>query len=318
MHKSGYVSCVEDINAIDLNLLRLFAAVHRFGNVTQAAQVLGVAQPVASHGLARLRKQLGNALFVRCVGGVRPTPYAERLAPSVQAALDALQRALVQNRHFDPLTSDRRFVLHMSDIGESRVLPGLMAQLRRTAPHVRVETRTFAHTDIADALDAGRIDFAFGALPYLDGVQSQVVTKDSYQLVLSRSHPLAGAFGPGQASLASLEALDFVGVSTQVEALHLLRRLGLQSQLRLTVQYFTALPAIVRECALAAIVPMAILTLFDRNAFCVVDGPWDHEPFSIYMYWSRRSEADAGAQWFRQAVQQCVDAMDAGALALPS
>lgn len=305
---------MEDINTLDLNLLRLFAAVHRFGSVTQAAQVLGVAQPVASHGLARLRKQLGNALFVRCPGGVRPTPFAERLAPSVQSALDALQRALVQNRHFDPQTSVRTFMLHMSDIGESRVLPGLIAHLRRVAPHMRVETRALAHADIADALDAGRIDFAFGALPYLEGVQSQVVTTDSYQLVLSRVHPLASACTEGVATHDSLAALDFVAVSTQAEAMHLLQHLGLQSRVRLTIQHFTALPAIVRECDLAAIVPVAIRSLFDSGEFRVLDGPWRSEPFSIYMYWSRRSEADAGAQWFRQAVQRCVEAMETRAI----
>ena len=53
----------------------------------------------------------------------------------------------------------------MSDIGESRFLPELMAALRERAPAVRVETRPVPRAQIAEALDSGQIDFAFGFLP---------------------------------------------------------------------------------------------------------------------------------------------------------
>jgi len=50
------------IDAVDLNLLRLFDAVYRTRNVSRAAEALGLTQPAASHGLTRLRLLLGDAL----------------------------------------------------------------------------------------------------------------------------------------------------------------------------------------------------------------------------------------------------------------
>ncbi len=44
-----------NIKDLDLNLLRLFDAVWRTRSVSLAAQQLGMSQPAASQGLARLR-----------------------------------------------------------------------------------------------------------------------------------------------------------------------------------------------------------------------------------------------------------------------
>jgi DNA-binding transcriptional LysR family regulator len=60
------------IDAVDLNLLRLFDAVYRTRNVSRAAEALGLTQPAASHGLTRLRLLLGDALFTRAPAAWRP------------------------------------------------------------------------------------------------------------------------------------------------------------------------------------------------------------------------------------------------------
>ncbi|HRP28900.1 MAG TPA: LysR family transcriptional regulator, partial [Burkholderiaceae bacterium] len=39
------------INALDLNLLRIFDAVHRHRKVSRAAESLGLSQPAVSHSL---------------------------------------------------------------------------------------------------------------------------------------------------------------------------------------------------------------------------------------------------------------------------
>eukprot|EP01035_Chromulina_nebulosa_P003883 gene3883-5307_t len=115
------------IDAVDLNLLRLFDAVYRSRNVSRAAEALGLTQPG--------------------------------------------QEALSEPERFDPAASRKLFRIHMSDIGESRFLPELMASLQKQAPGVRVATRPVAHTALADALDSGVIDFAFGFLPQVKDTQ---------------------------------------------------------------------------------------------------------------------------------------------------
>src|SRR5690349_9451949 len=90
------------ISDIDLNLLRLFDAIYRLRNVSRAAEAVGLTQPAASHGLGRLRLLLGDALFERTAGGVKPTGRADRLAGAVRLALGTLEAALNENASFDP------------------------------------------------------------------------------------------------------------------------------------------------------------------------------------------------------------------------
>src|SRR6478735_8700869 len=101
------------IDAIDLNLLRLFDAVYRARSVSRAAESLGLTQPAASHGLGRLRLLLEDALFTRAPGGVAPTPRAERLAVAVQSALGTLEMALNEPDRFEPGASRKTFRIHM-------------------------------------------------------------------------------------------------------------------------------------------------------------------------------------------------------------
>ena len=65
---------------VDLNLLRLFDTIYRTRNISRAAEALDMSQPATSQALSRLRSAVGDHLFERTPGGVRPTPRAERLA----------------------------------------------------------------------------------------------------------------------------------------------------------------------------------------------------------------------------------------------
>src|SRR5690606_19741173 len=69
-----------NLRNVDLNLLVVFDALLRTRSVTRAAQVLNMSQPATSFALSKLRKMLGDPLFVRTASGIVPTPYAERLA----------------------------------------------------------------------------------------------------------------------------------------------------------------------------------------------------------------------------------------------
>ena len=54
-----------DLAKFDLNLLVVFDAMVRHGNVTAAGSELGSSQPAASDALAKMRKAFEDPLFVR-------------------------------------------------------------------------------------------------------------------------------------------------------------------------------------------------------------------------------------------------------------
>lgn len=80
-----------DLTRFDLNLLRVFEALHVQRNASLAAEALGLTQPAVSNALRRLRRETGDELFTRTPQGMAPTPRAERLAGSIAQALATLR-----------------------------------------------------------------------------------------------------------------------------------------------------------------------------------------------------------------------------------
>jgi DNA-binding transcriptional LysR family regulator len=285
---------------VDLNLLRLFDAVYRTGNVSRAAEQLGLTQPAASQGLSRLRALIHDPLFVRGAGGVQPTPKAQRLAEPVREALATLERALGETAGFEPAQSRRTFRLHMSDIGEGRFLPELLAALREQAPGVRIETLPVAREQIMGALDAGRIDFAFGFLPMVKETQRAQLLKDRYVVLLRAGHPFLHRRRTGARLLAALAELEFVAVRSHADTLRIVQQLQLEDRLRLVTEHFLVLPSIVQATDLAAIMPRNIALGFAGTV--VVEPPFPQRDFQVALHWSRRFEADPGNRWLRELV----------------
>ena len=291
---------------IDLNLLRLFDAVCRTRNVSRAADLLDITQPAASQGLARLRSLLGDPLFVRAGAGVRPTPKAEALAEAVRQAMGLLEQALhAQQAAFEPASARQVFRIHMSDIGEARFLPELMVGLRRAAPMVRVETMPLAPDDIAQALDEGRIDCAFGFLPSVRDTERAELLRDRYIVLVRAGHPLL----PDRRAARPtdweelLRALELVAVRTHSDTLRILELLQLQDRLRLTTHHFLVLPAIVRATDLGVVMPRNIALGFaEHGGYAVIEPPLPLAEFAVSLHWSRRHAQDPARAWLRSFI----------------
>ena len=123
---------------LDLNLLRVLAAIHRSGSVTAAGRALALSQPATSNALSRLRDHFRDDLFVRSPSGLKPTRLCERIAPEVQAQLQLLEATLTERDDFDPAHSEMRWRTSLSDLGEMMFLPPLALALRQQAPQAHL------------------------------------------------------------------------------------------------------------------------------------------------------------------------------------
>lgn len=296
-----FVSSMHGMNVrdLDLNLLHVFAAVHSARSVSRAADALGLSQPAVSHALTRLRLALHDPLFTRVSGGVKPTPKADQLARQVEAALQLLDVALHEADHFDAARSQRRFAVHMSDIGADEFLPLLMADIGRQAPGVRVEALQLAPEAIAPALEEGRLDLAFGYLPGLVGTESAPLLQERYVVLLRRGHP-AGRALRDLPPMQALEALDFILVASHAEPARALHLLGLQSRIRLTLPHFTVVPPILAATDLAVIMPLRpALRFAEHHGLQVLEPDLGLPPFTVAMHWTWRQAQDPGHRWLR-------------------
>ena len=294
-----------NIETLDLNLLRLFDAIWRRRSVSQAAEELGLSQPAASQGLARLRRHLDDALFVRAGAGVAPTPRAETLAVAVQSALGTLEQALAAAA-FEPLRSARVFRLHLSDIGEARFLPRLLTALRAEAPGTHLETQPWPHGEIAGALDSGRLDVAIGYLPMLGDTLSLPLFKDRYVIVLRRDHPILWHWRrrqPGQEA-ELLSRLHYASVRSHADTSRILHLLGVERRVHLTAANFLSLPDTVKATDLAVLMPSQIATRFVAlGEHAVLEPELPLREFTVSLYWSRRFDHEPAQRWLRGRIE---------------
>ena len=288
------------IEDFDLNLLHVFQAVYAAGSVSRAAERLQLSQPAVSHALARLRRSLGDPLFVRATGGVAATPRAERFARQCAVALGLLGDAIRESEHFEPASSQRRFAVHMSDIGADEFLPQLMAALRPQAPGVQIEAVQLDPPAIGPALESGRIDMAFGYLPGLTGTEHAPLLAEHYVVLLRRGHPLARELS----GRSALHRLDFILVASHSEPARALHLAGLESRIRLTLPHFTVAPSILEASDLAVVMPSRPARRFAaRHALQVVEADLGLPPFTVSIHWLWRMNADPGHRWLRALAQ---------------
>lgn len=286
---------------VDLNLLRLFDTIYRTRNISRAAEALDMSQPATSQALSRLRSAVGDHLFERTPGGVRPTPRAERLARAVQAGLALLEAGLADDDAFEPATSSAQLRLHLTDIGEARFLPAVMSEVRRAAPGIQVQTSSWPKEDIVQALDNGLIHFAIGFLPELKDTAKVDLLTDRYVLVMRSDHPLAEALGRRSLNMDQVRRLDLISVQSHAQTRRILHSLNLENRIRLETSTFLALPSIVRQTDLAVLMPKAIAMTFEpARRFAIVDARLPAGDFTVALHWSRRHEHLPMLRWARE------------------
>lgn len=74
---------------MDIRRWKVMLAVSDAGSYTRAAEEQGLTQSAVTQMMKALEKEVGFSLFVKSGRGMRPTPEAQSLLPSVRALLSA-------------------------------------------------------------------------------------------------------------------------------------------------------------------------------------------------------------------------------------
>ena len=297
---------------LDLNLLRLFEAVMREGNITRAAAAVGLSQPAASNALKRLRAYCGDPLFVRTAQGFKPTPMASAILPTVAESLRTLQAALDEYRSFEPARSERVFNLLMLDVGEMMFMPRLMAHLQPLAPGIRITCRQIERGRYAEVLAAGEADLALGQVPPgQPELVHQRLSDEPWVCLVGRGHAAEAA-----TEVTRRQFLDTPHVAIRPEVTmeaRIAQAMGAdyaQRRVALEVHHFMAMPLVLAQYPMLAIIPQAVAHTFEPLLqLRSVPLPYALEPTQISQFWHRRSQHDTGHRWLRGVIAQLFRAM---------
>jgi DNA-binding transcriptional LysR family regulator len=291
------------LKALDLNLLRVAAALREAGSVTAAARRLGITQAAASNALARLRRSCGDPLFIRTPEGMSATPHGERIAAAAAAALASVADAIAAPPGFDPAADSRLFTLRMTDIGELVFLPGLLRCVAERAPRTTLRTAARSSGATPAALARGEVDLAIGFLPELrEGWYQQRLFEQRYVALRRAGGP--GGLGRAAFLRAGHVAIESAGTGHRIVE-QALRAQGVSRRVVLQVPDFLAAVMIVARSDLVCTVPLKLAQAAAESLpVQSASVPFDLPAFSIHQYWHPRVHRDAGVQWLRERVAE--------------
>lgn len=287
---------------LDLNLLRLLVALEGTRHLGRAAESLQMSQSGFSTALSRLRKQLGDDLFVRSGGGMRPTPRALTLADTARAVLQQVESEVLGAAEFDPQRSAASFRLSMSDIAEAVFMPSLVGHLAVQAPHVAVHVVSPSLAQLHDRLADGEVDLAIGYFPDLerDAYFRQPLFSHTYACLVRKGHPVLKE-GMSRLAYACLGHAVVVNPARSTSLLeHAIERERIKRRVVLSTPNHLSLPPTIARSDLVATVPLGTAIDAARsNELVVVPLPFRPPTFPIHQYWHRRTHRDPGYQWLR-------------------
>jgi len=293
-----------ELKDIDLNLLVIFNQLLTERKVSKVAENLGLGQPAVSNALARLRKLFGDELFLRTSSGMQPTPFADQLAESIGYALGMIHGAINVKNSFDPASSQRRFTVGMTDIGEIYFLPLLMEKIQKVAPGVSISTVRNTAINLKDAMEAGHVDLAIGLLPQLKaGFFQQRLFSQQYVCVFRKNHSL----DKRKISPADFFAADHVVIASagtgHGKVDEILDSGSQKRRIRLTVPHFVAIGHILQSTDMVATVPERLAEkMATPFKLRYVNHPVKLPQIAINLFWHAKYHKDPANQWLRSLV----------------
>ena len=187
---------------MELHQLGYVVAVAEEGSFTRAAEREHVAQPGVSAQVRKLEAELGQPLFERGAGPVRPTAAGEAILPFARAALAAARGVRTAVDELNGLLRGQISVGMIPWVG--RWFLTALADFHRRHPDVEIRLIEAASMELLGGVSGGRLDLALAGLAGTTpaGLEGVVVTEQELVAAVPDDHALAGQAAIGIDTLA--------------------------------------------------------------------------------------------------------------------
>ena len=294
---------------IDINLLVLFHVALEEGNVGRAADRLRLTPSAVSHGLARLRRLLGDPLFLRTPKGIVPTARALALRTPVAEILSLVLGVLNTAVPFDPSTSERRFVIGAPDAVLASTATTLLEHIGGVAPRVDIglvhlmPQRRERPSDMPWALCLSQIEkreVDVALLPIRElppRFEAHWLYDEDFVVAMSKGH--AFARNPTEASFcAAKHLLVSSGGDPHGFVDEVLGKRGRTRRVALTVPSFAMALEVVASSDLLAALPRRLVHRHAaRFGLTAVELPFKRKADPIQAVTTKAAMSDAGVAW---------------------
>ncbi|UOD28201.1 LysR family transcriptional regulator [Massilia violaceinigra] len=194
------------IDKLEINHLRMLAALYKHGTLSAAAGHLGVSQQATSLQLKKLRALLRDPLFVRTGHGMAATPYARLIEPHIGQVLAHIS-AIPLPGSVTPAQIERTLAICATDYTQKVIVGPLLRELRVLAPKVKIIVSGIEVNHLTQKMQRGEIDLAFTSDGYVPaGLISEPLFIEQYRCVSADQAMFAG----GVMALDQLVGYDFI------------------------------------------------------------------------------------------------------------
>ncbi len=304
-----------NLSKIDLNLLVYFSVLLREGNVTKAAEHLGLSQPAMSNGLRRLRKMFNDPILVRTSSGMMPTDKAKELQPLVANVLSQVELFMQPTIAFEPANSNRLFRVMASDYAETTLLPRVRTRMAEEAPDTALDILTPSDVTFQD-IEVGNVDLVINRFDQLpQSLHLSVLWQDDFSCVMRQDHPLREDF-----DLRKYLQADHVwvnktgmGVATGVNPDDIqklgwvdiaLNEHGKRRNIAVFTRHYISAIQLTQQQDLIATVATRSTHLLDHfENLAIVPVPFDIPNIELHMVWSPLLHHNIAHKWFRNVIR---------------
>lgn len=245
-----------------MNLLhwRLLVAVADVGNISRAAESVGITQSGASQAIAQLESALGFMVFTRERRNVVVTALGEQVLEHARVMLTRLDAIRSLADESLGLSGGRiRLASFPSVI--STLLPGLLRDFRRLHPGIEVVALEGTDEEVEEWLAADTVELGVILNPAPDRA-AVVLGQDTWVAVLPASHKLGRRTREQGITLEELASQPFILATggCAVNGMSLMEQAGLHvPDVRVKVRDWISACILVREGMGVAIVPESTL-----------------------------------------------------------
>ena len=297
---------------LDLNLLVALNALLTHRHVTRAAERLCLSQSAMSGCLARLRAHFKDELIVQVGRKMVLTPLGQDLAQPLRDLLAQTESLINSVPRFDPASSDRTFVVIVSDYAAQVLMMRVLQRISREAPHVKVTIDRLTEENVENFPRGEHELLLIAEKAAADTCEREHIFDDDYVCVAWSGNKAVGRTVTVEQYLSMphvVAQFPFGRLSTHDEQ-HL-QYLGLKRNVAVTTPTFTLVPLfVIGTDRIATVQSRLALQCAQYMPLKILPSPIQFPMLREVLLWQPHLDADPALHWFRDLLKRTAEEIE--------